>query len=343
MIPQRWSIGPFVGCLAAAALFGASTPAAKSLVDAVGPVMLAGLLYAGAAVAVLPSALRRRRRRRASASGTWRLLGAAASGGILGPCFLLTGLSMAPAGSVSLWLTLETVATAVLARWWFREHLGVRGWISVSLVVVASIALSAHLQLGTAVAWVALACLAWGLDNNLTAVIDEYTPEQITLVKGATTAVLLIPVGTGLGGRASLPEALTGLGIGALGYGLSLVLYVAGAQQLGATRSQVVFSTAPLFGLAAAWMVLGEVVGWPHGLAAALMATALWLLHRENHEHTHQHEPAEHTHWHRHDDGHHDHGHCGSGSGWHLHEHRHEWVRHRHPHRPDLHHRHRHC
>ena len=50
---------PVMWCLAAAALFGASTPASKWLLDAqVGPLTLAGLLYLGAAVptAVLATA-----------------------------------------------------------------------------------------------------------------------------------------------------------------------------------------------------------------------------------------------------------------------------------------------
>jgi len=49
--------GPVLWCLLAAALFGASTPASKLLLDdAVGPLTLAGLLYPGAALATLPFA-----------------------------------------------------------------------------------------------------------------------------------------------------------------------------------------------------------------------------------------------------------------------------------------------
>ena len=50
---------PVVWCIAAAALFGMSTPASKSLLDALSPLALAGLLYLGAAIAVLPAALKR--------------------------------------------------------------------------------------------------------------------------------------------------------------------------------------------------------------------------------------------------------------------------------------------
>ena len=45
---------PVMWCLIAAALFGASTPAAKVFLASVGPLALAGLLYLGAAIAVLP-------------------------------------------------------------------------------------------------------------------------------------------------------------------------------------------------------------------------------------------------------------------------------------------------
>ncbi len=43
--------------LAAAALFGASTPVAKLLVPAAGPVLLAGLLYLGAGAGLVAASL----------------------------------------------------------------------------------------------------------------------------------------------------------------------------------------------------------------------------------------------------------------------------------------------
>ena len=48
-------------CALAAVLFGAATPATKLLVDDVGSVTLAGLLYLGAALAVAPFATRDQR------------------------------------------------------------------------------------------------------------------------------------------------------------------------------------------------------------------------------------------------------------------------------------------
>src|SRR5688572_15903842 len=85
---------PLAWCLLAGALFGASTPASKVLVGRVSPLLLAGLLYLGGAIAVLPWALRRRADWRNVDRRNWmRLLGAVVSGGLVGPVLLLTGLS----------------------------------------------------------------------------------------------------------------------------------------------------------------------------------------------------------------------------------------------------------
>ncbi len=337
---------PILWCLLSAALFGVATPLAKPLTQSVGPTLLAGLLYTGAAAFTLPRVVRAGRWRRASNRSWLYLAGAAMFGGILGPIALLSGLLLAPAGAVSLWLTLETAATAVLARAFFKESLGNSGWAAVALVSTGSVLLSDSLDAGVGAGLVALACLCWGLDNNLTSLIDEFSPDQTTLIKGLTTGATLIPIGLAFDQRATIGEVSAALSIGALSYGLSLVLYVAGAQQLGATRSQLVFSSAPLFGLLPSVWLLEESLSWVHGAAAALMATGTWLAHRSDHAHPHVHHPLEHDHAHRHDDDHHQHTHRAEDPppqfGWHSHHHSHPHREHDHPHQPDLHHRHAH-
>lgn len=338
---------PLLWCLCSAALFGASTPAAKVLLGDLRPLTLAGLLYLGGALAVLPWALRGPIELRARGRRNWLyLLGSALTGGVLGPVLLLTGLAMMPAGSVSLWLTLESVATALIARVFFREHLHAPTWIAVGLIALASALLSwATPGTGPALLFVALACVAWGFDNNFTASIDRFSPAQVTLAKGligcavnTTAGALLSPA------PARAIDVAIALAVGALAYGASILLYIRGAQQLGATRSQLVFATAPAFGLGLSAVVLGEHVTPLQYAAAAIMACAIWLWHREHHAHQHSHEHVLHTHAHRHDDGHHGHAHAelADAHAWHSHEHAHEAEQHSHPHRPDLHHRHRH-
>jgi drug/metabolite transporter (DMT)-like permease len=333
-----------VAALVAALLFGASTPASKLLLGNAGPLTIAAVLYLGAALAALPMALRGRIRV-LTARGTTRLLATVILGGGVGPVLMLIGLARTGASSVALWLTLETVATAVIARVWFKEHLGSTGWNAVALVTLGSavIAVPGGAAAREAAAFVGLACICWAIDNNLTSVIDDLSPAQIAFAKGLVAGATNLALGLWLEPQPSFSTAGAGLLVGALGYGVSLVLYVGAAQQLGATRSQLLFSTAPLWGAAAAWVFAIDVVGWAHAAGGALMILGLYLMGRERHAHEHTHAEVVHAHAHRHDDGHHGHVHRGlPAQTWHSHEHAHEKVRHTHPHAPDLHHRHRH-
>ncbi len=332
-------------CLAAAVLFGLTIPASKVLQRDIGPLSLAALLYLGAALAALPLAARARCPRLDRRNGL-RLAGSVLAGGVIAPALLMLGLSRAPAGSVALWMNLEPVATAALAVVLFREHGGPRVWIAVAAATAGGVLLAAPsgLDVGLAATLVASACILWGLDNNLSATLDATTPAQTTVVKGiaaaAANALLAWIAGEGV---PSAGHAAIAAVVGAVAIGVSLILFLSGAQLLGAARSQLLFATAPFVGAVLSWMSLGEHFEIEHGVCAASMAGAVALLMMGRHEHEHTHEPMTHTHSHRHDDGHHDHAHPGlAASVRHTHEHRHAAVTHVHPHEPDLHHRHPH-
>lgn len=337
---------PYAWCLAAAALFGASMPASKWLLDGgVHPVLLAGLLYLGAALATLPFVWTGGTTRRRDPKNMTRLGGAILFGGVLGPIALLFGLELAPSASVSLWLNVETTATALLAFLFFKEHLTGRTWLANILVVVAGVTLAApnEFSFAPAALLVVAGCVCWGVDNNLTAIIDGYTPAQTTFAKGLAAGLFNVGLAFAVGAELpALVQVLAALVIGSLAYGASILLYIRGAQQLGATRSQMIFATAPFLGVALAWG-LGEPMLGVQLAAGAILIAALALILSDRHGHAHAHPAQVHTHAHRHDDGHHDHRHPGlPDEAWHTHEHEHAPLEHIHPHTPDLHHRHRH-
>ena len=72
---------------------------------------------------------------------------------------------------------------------------------------------------------------------------DSSAPNSLAGVLNTTAGLVLTPAALDL--RRTAPCLV----FGGVGYGASLLLYIRGAQQLGATRSQLVFSTAPAFGL----------------------------------------------------------------------------------------------
>lgn len=340
---------PIVMALLAAALFGAATPASKWLLAALTPIQLAGLLYLGGGIATIPASLREGGLRlppRADRRNRARLAGAVVIGGVLGPILLLSGLHVASAASVSLWLNLELAATAVLGSVVFRDHLGRVGWLGVLLSLAASVLLSS--TSGAAGLWagslVLLACICWGLDNHLTALIDSLTPSQIAFWKGLVAGSVSLVIGLlAAPFRADWIALSAALLLGACSYGASIVLYVASAQRLGATRAQIIFSSAPFIGIALSATALHEPLSLAHLLSAALFAGAVTLLMLERHVHLHVHEALGHEHVHRHDDGHHNHSHVALPvTACHAHPHEHQRLVHAHKHWPDLFHRHKH-
>lgn len=347
-------MGTAIGlALAAALLFGAATPLSKALLGTIDPFVLAGLLYLGAGLALAPTVLRSaffRKLRALDARNGLYVVASVIGGGMAGPVLLLFGLRLAKSASVSLWLNLELVATMALGHLFFKDRMTLRSAMTALGILGASIVLS--LDGGaTSIAGgllVAAACVAWGLDNSVTALIDGLDPKESTFIKGAVAGSTNLVIGLLAGSlhRPDVAPILGALALGALSYGLSIVLYISAAHGLGASRAQFFFSSSPLFGLVLAALVLGESISLFQFAAIGLMVVSYLILLTERHEHDHSHETLSHMHWHRHDEGHHLHGHDGLGLVarlfGHSHGHLHEATTHAHPHVPDIHHRHGH-
>jgi drug/metabolite transporter (DMT)-like permease len=354
-------------CLLAAVLFGATAPLASELAGSIPAFTLAGLLYLGAALAALPTTIRRPPTRDALRA-EWRPAAVAVVvGGAIGPVLLVAGLARTNAATASILLNTELAATVLLAAVLFREHLGARVWTSAALITVAGALLTwqpgASLDLGAVL--IVAACFAWGLDNGVTAKIEQLAPEHVVAFKGVIAGSANLAIGLLVSGWATSTttaasatttstttsttagDVVAALAIGAAGYGLSITLWVKGARDLGAARGQVIFATAPFIGAAIAWFALGEDVATVQVVAAAIAAVGVVVSLRSDHEHEHHHVDVVHDHEHVHDDGHHDHHHDEHDEHddiavRHAHPHVHRALVHAHPHVPDLHHRHEH-
>jgi drug/metabolite transporter (DMT)-like permease len=344
-----WPGVPFA--LASAALFGASTPFAKLLVGSIDPQLLAGLLYLGAGVGLMigyairvaigighsEAPLRR-------VDAPW-MIAIVVFGGIVGPLFLMLGLARTSAASGSLLLNLEGLATMAIAWVVFRENVDRRLLLGATAILAGAGALSWHGQ-GVRVdeggLLIALACVAWGIDNNLTRKLSAADPVLIALIKGVAAGSVNLALALLLGAR--LPSmATTGaaLVVGFCGVGLSLVLFVLALRHLGSARTGAYFSLAPFLGAVIAIGLIHEPITPQLLFAGVLMALGVWLHLTERHAHDHSHEAIEHEHAHVHDE-HHGHTHEGTVTEPHSHWHRHAPLRHRHAHYPDIHHRHEH-
>jgi drug/metabolite transporter (DMT)-like permease len=337
--------------LASAVLFGASAPFAKLLLGSTDPQLLAGLLYLGAGGGLaIGQAFRSALGIRASEAPLRRsdlpwLIAIVAFGGVLGPLLLMLGLARTSAASGSLLLNLEGLATMTIAWVVFRENVDRRLLLGAASILAGAIVLSWRgrgLRLDEGGLMIAAACLAWGIDNNLTRRLSAADPVVIALIKGLVAGGVNLALALLLGARLPSPGAIgASFVVGFFGVGVSLVLFVLALRHLGSARTGAYFSLAPFLGALIAIVVLSQPVTVQLVVAGALMAFGLWLHLIERHEHDHTHEAIEHEHRHVHDQ-HHRHAHEGPASAPHTHWHRHEPLRHRHAHYPDLHHRHEH-
>jgi len=342
--------------LLSAALFGVSTPVAKLLLGTIDPAILAGLLYCGAGLGV--AVVRRagqfaNRQAIPSEAALGRkevpyLAGAIMAGGVVGPVLLMAGLQQTQASTASLLLTLEGVASALMAWFIFHENFDRRIALGMACIVGGALVLSwtGQPQLSGLLGPLAIvgACIAWGLDNNLTRKVSLADPLQIVELKGLIAGPVNLALGLLAGGQLpGLAAASLAAVVGFLGYGVSLVLFVYALRHLGTARTGAYFSTAPFLGAVAALALLQEPLTIQLLLAGVLMAIGVWLHLTEHHEHEHMHEPMEHAHPHVHDE-HHQHVHTADDPPGepHTHAHRHDPLKHRHPHVPDMHHVHKH-
>ena len=353
LLPALAAPGAILGLLSAA-LFGASTPFAKLLLGEVDPWLLAGLLYLGSGLGLAAIHLGRRSLGIAPPEAPLRrpdlpwLAAVILAGGVAGPVLLMLGLSVTPASGAALLLNLEGLATMGIAWAVFRENADARIALGALCILAGAVLLSwqgATEGVGWGALAVAGACLAWGIDNNLTRKLSAADPVQIAMLKGLVAGA--VNFGLALWHGAALPPAGPLLGAGAvgfLGYGVSLVLFVLALRHLGAARAGAYFSAAPFVGAVLALGLFGEPPTARLVAAAALMGVGLYLHLAEHHDHEHAHEEMVHEHAHVHDEHHrHAHGPNDPAGEPHVHVHRHAPVIHRHPHYPDLHHRHTHA
>src|SRR4051794_34975356 len=235
MIARLGSYAGIVMAMGSAALFGASTPFAKKLLGGgIDPWLLAGLLYLGSGLGLGVLHLVQRSRRGPGVEAPLERRGlpwlglVVLAGGVAGPILLMIGLARTPASSAALLLNVEGLATMVIAWVVFKENVDRRLLLGASAILAGAMLLSwqgGPSGVGLGALAILGACLAWGIDNNLTRKLSSSDPLQITAIKGVLAG--LVNLGLGLGHGAHLPGiggmAAAGL-VGFFGYGMSLVL-----------------------------------------------------------------------------------------------------------------------
>lgn len=346
-------INAILMALLAAVLYGISSPVSKILLTKIPPTLMAALLYLGAGAGMLAvnriQLLTRQKHQEAKITKKelpytvgMILLDIAA------PILLMVGLSHTNAANASLLNNFEIVATSILALGIFKETIGKRMWLAITLITLSSIVLTVNdisggfsFNLGSI--FILFACICWGFENNFTRMLSIKNPLQIVIIKG---------FGSGLGSLlisfadkqfcTDIIFILVTLLLGFVAYGLSIFFYIYAQRELGAARTSAFYALAPFIGVMISWVIFRGVISLSFIAALLIMVVGTYFAVTEKHNHLHTHLQVTHEHRHNHMDGHHNHTHSPQVLGEHCHVHTHETVTHVHTHTPDTHHSHSH-
>ena len=342
---------PILLAILAAACYGVSSPLSELLLKELSPVFMAALLYLGAGLGMLAvkAVTNMKKQEKKEARITKKefpfVLGMIVLD-IAAPILLMLGLTMTNSATVSLLNNFEIVATSVIALAIFRETIGRRLWIAITLITLSSILLSAYdlgnLSFSIGVVFTLLACVCWGFENNCTRMLSLKDPLQIVIIKGlgsGTGAMLLAAATKTL--SANMLYILFALLLGFLAYGLSIYFYILAQRELGAARTSAYYAIAPFIGVGLSFVIFRQGITSSFVLALAVMILGTYFAAFEKHKHVHHHTQIVHEHRHNHTDGHHNHSHDYPVTE-HSHSHTHETLTHEHPHTPDMHHTHPH-
>lgn len=341
-----------ISAILSAVLFGVSPVLCKLLIGDMSPALLAGLLYLGSGIGLQlllllqhRNAIQELRRLPPNiAPSYWEQV---LSGGVIAPLCLTYGIKYGTASEVTLLLNLETIATTLIAWLFFKEYIGPRVWAGKALIVIAAsiVVLKSVGGLAFSISGllVVLACIFWGIDNNLTRDVEELFSAALASIKGLGAGIFTIVLALlFFSGTVATYQIGGAILIGALSYGLSLVLFVEALRRIGTARTTTFFAIVPFVGTLLSIALLGERPPAAYWFAVSLMLAGVFLLYNEIHRHQHTHETLVHTHKHAHDDDHRHPYEEGEAAAVQEHSHLQELTIHTHGHWPDIHHRHTH-
>lgn len=336
----------------AAALFGISSPVSKLLLVEIPSTLLASLLYLGAGVGMLVINLVKRlsKREQIEAKMTKKempyIIGMIVLD-IVAPVCLMIGLSMTTSANASLLNNFEIVATSLIALLIFKEAIGNRMWIAISLITLSSIILSVedfqNISFTIGSIFVLFACICWGFENNCTRMLSLKDPLQIVIVKGFGSGAGSLIIALALKQYSTnLLYVFIALLLGFVAYGLSIYFYIFAQRELGAARTSAYYAVAPFIGVLLSIVIFRQQITISFIIALVIMIIGAYLAGVEHHRHVHLHEETTREHRHNHSDNHHTHIHDYKVEGEHSHTHTHEKIEHIHKHTPDMHHSHSH-
>jgi drug/metabolite transporter (DMT)-like permease len=295
----------YVAVLASALLTGVGITLNKLTLADVNPTVVAGLtyLFAGIALAIVRFSPLNTRVMRLIKGPTkteasfcrkdiFVLLLLITAGAVIAPFLFLNGLNETTAVNASLLQNAESLFTILIAVFFLKEKAKRKDWFAVLFLVVGAVFLTTNAEFGKLTltqtilgnVFIVAACLFWGIDNNLSKKLcskeDILLPIVIKCLLGGT---MLLALACLFGFSFTIPLAtLPYLAfVGVLSTGFSIVLFWVGLREIGSMRTGAIFATSSLFGVAFAFVILGEGFTLIQVSAGLLMVLGVYFLYRK--------------------------------------------------------------
>jgi drug/metabolite transporter (DMT)-like permease len=281
----------YLFAILAAAMFGSVSTLAKPLVSTVNPLLLASVVYLVSAATLTP--LAQKQRLPPTKRNYLLILAISLSGAIIAPSLFFAGLTHASASDAALLTNGEVFFSVLLAMIFFKERLGLLGYIATFLVLIGMVIVTTDLNFSDFTLQkihyqdmlIIISMLFWAIDNNLSRILaQKVSVAKIAQVKSAIGGSVLFGIavfGFGVSINIQISQIVPILALGAIGFAASLYFFLQSLKQINTVRTVLIFSMSSVFGLAAAFIFLQEQISWYQIMAAGIMIFGIYLMNRK--------------------------------------------------------------
>lgn len=276
----------------AAVLYAVNSPFSKLLLVKIPPTMLAALLYLGAGAGLLFVGMIQRKTgiSKKELPLTKKELPFVVGMVVLdiaAPILLMIGLTMTSAANASLLNNFEIVATSLIALFIFKESISKRLWVGIILITISSALLSLEdlsgFSFSAGSAFVLLACVCWGFENNCTRNLSSKNPLEIVVIKGFGSGIGSLVIAAVIGEFSiDLLYDLLALLLGFSAYGLSIFFYIYAQRYLGAAKTGAYYAVSPFIGTLLSLVIFGEPLRAIYIIAFAIMIFGTYFVTTDN-------------------------------------------------------------
>jgi drug/metabolite transporter (DMT)-like permease len=193
----------------------------------------------------------------------------------------------APAGIGAIANAMTVLFTALVGFLFFGERIGARRSLALLAGFAGVVVLASGKVAGASVGWAvaagASAAFLYGVGINLVRRhLTGLPPAAVAAATLSASALLVLPFALAQWPAHAIPVR-SWLSAGALGVlctGIAFVMYYRLIARIGASRASTVTYLVPLFGVAWAWLLLGEPLTWPMAVAGAMILGSVAISQR---------------------------------------------------------------